>query len=115
MPTSKAYENGLDRLVCRSEYLRLSKIDMARECDISGARPKRGGKIHRRGLAKKKGGIGMHVTKATPRWHFPNLKTKRVWVPELKKFVTVKATARAFKTLSKNGTYKTLAKAGVVH
>ena len=45
---------------------------------------------------------------------FPNLKTKRVWVPELKKFVTVKATARAFKTLSKNGAYKTLAEAGVV-
>ncbi|HEY5777933.1 MAG TPA: 50S ribosomal protein L28 [Terrimicrobiaceae bacterium] len=87
---------------------------MARKCDITGARPKRGGKIHRRGLAKKKGGIGMHVTKVTPRWHFPNLKTKRVWVPELKKFVTVKATARAFKTLSKNGTYKTLAKAGLV-
>ena len=67
-----------------------------------------------RGLAKKKGGIGMHVTKATPRWHLPNLKTKRVWVPELKKFVTVKATARAFKTLSKNGAYKTLSDAGVV-
>ena len=56
----------------------------------------------------------MHVTKAVPRWHSPNLKTKRVWVPELKKFVTVKATARAFKIVSKNGAYKTLAKAGVV-
>ena len=54
----------------------------------------------------------MHVTKATPRWHSPNLKTKRVWVPELKKFVTVKATARAFKTLSKNGAYKTLSRGG---
>ena len=56
----------------------------------------------------------MHVTKAVPRWHSLNLKTKRVWVPELKKFVTVKATARAFKTISKNGAYKTLAKAAVV-
>ncbi|MFZ0709727.1 MAG: 50S ribosomal protein L28 [Terrimicrobiaceae bacterium] len=87
---------------------------MARKCDITGARPKRGSKIHRRGLAKKKGGIGMHVTKVTPRWHSPNLKTKRVWVPELNKFVTVKATARAHKTLSKNGAHKTLAKAGIV-
>ena len=43
-----------------------------------------------------------------------NLKSKKVWVPELKRFVTVKATARAFKTLSKNGTYKTLAKARAV-
>jgi large subunit ribosomal protein L28 len=56
----------------------------------------------------------MHVTKATPRWHLPNLKTKRVWVPELKKFVTVKATANAFKTLSKKGAYDTLSKAGIV-
>ena len=53
----------------------------------------------------------MHVTAVTPRYFQPNLKTKRVWVPELKKFVTVKATARAFKTLSKNGAYKTLAAA----
>jgi large subunit ribosomal protein L28 len=87
---------------------------MSRKCSITGAKPVRGSKIHRRGLAKKKGGIGMHVTAVTPRYFQPNLKTKRVWVPELKKFVTVKATARAFKTLSKNGAYKTLAAAGLV-
>ncbi len=86
---------------------------MSKKCDITGARPKRGGTIHRRGLAKKKGGIGMHVTKVVPRWHSPNLKTKRVWVAELKKFVVVKATARAFKTMSKNGAYPTLRKAGL--
>lgn len=56
----------------------------------------------------------MHVTAVTPRWHQPNLKTKRVWVPELKKFVTVKATARAFKTIAKNGAQKTLSKAGLI-
>lgn len=87
---------------------------MARKCDITGAKPKRGGKIHRRGLAKKKGGIGMHVTKVVPRWHEPNLKTKRIWVPELKKFVTVKVTARALKTVAKNGAFKTLRAAGLV-
>jgi large subunit ribosomal protein L28 len=87
---------------------------MSRKCSITGAKPVRGSKIHRRGLAKKKGGIGMHVTAVTPRYFQPNLQTKRVWVPELKKFVTVKATARAFKTISKNGAYKTLAAAGLV-
>lgn len=56
----------------------------------------------------------MHVTAVTPRWHLPNLKTKRVWVPELKKFVVVKATARAFKTITKNGAHKTLSKAGLI-
>ena len=50
----------------------------------------------------------------TPRYFQPNLKTKRVWVAELKKFVTVKITARALKTMNKNGTYATLKKAGIV-
>ena len=87
---------------------------MARKCDITGAKPKRGGTIHRRGLAKKKGGIGMHVTAVVARWHQPNLKTKRIWVPELKKFVTVKVTTRALKTVAKNGAFKTLRAAGLV-
>lgn len=87
---------------------------MSRVCDITGAKPLRGHKIHRRGLAKKKGGIGQHVTAMTPREFAPNLRTKRVWVPELKKFVTVKLTARALKTLNKNGAYSTLKKAGIV-
>jgi large subunit ribosomal protein L28 len=51
---------------------------MSRKCSITGAKPVRGSKIHRRGLAKKKGGIGMHVTAVTPRYFEPNLKTKRV-------------------------------------
>lgn len=87
---------------------------MSKACQITGARPARGSKIHRRGLAKKKGGIGMHVTAVTPRWHSPNLKTKKIWVPELKKFVKVKATTRALKTISKNGAARTLAKAGLI-
>ena len=87
---------------------------MSRVCSITGAKPTRGSVIHRRGLAKKKGGIGQHVTKVVPRTFHPNLKTKRVWVPELNRFVTVKATARAFKTVTKNGAYATLKKAGLV-
>ncbi len=87
---------------------------MSRKCSITGSRPTRGSKIHRRGLAKKKGGIGMHVTAMTPRYFNPNLKTKRIWVPELKKFVTVKVTARVLKTISKNGAHATLSKAGLI-
>jgi len=87
---------------------------MSRLCTITGAKPTRGSKIHRRGLAKKKGGIGMHVTKVVPRTFEPNLKTKRIWVPELKKFVTVKLTARALKTVAKNGAFATLKKAGII-
>jgi len=87
---------------------------MSRLCQITGAKPTMGSRIHRRGLAKKKGGIGMHVTKVVSREFVPNLKKKRVWVPELKKFVTVKATARAFKTIAKNGAFATLKEANLI-
>ena len=85
-----------------------------KRCSITDAHPTKGSKIHRRGLAKKKGGIGQHVTKVVTRTFTPNLKTKRIWVSELKKFVTVKLTMRALKTVTKNGAYATLKKAGMV-
>ena len=83
-------------------------------CAITKARPVKGRKIHRRGLAKKKGGIGQHVTKAVPRTFEPNLKQKRLWVAELNRFVSVKLSARALKTVTKNGAYATLKSAGVI-
>ncbi len=87
---------------------------MARECSITGAKPSKGHIIHRRGMAKKKGGVGRHVTANTPRSFLPNLQTKRIWVAELNRFVTVKLTARALKTITKNGAFQTLKKAGLV-
>tara|TARA_R110002096_G_scaffold13623_7_gene48022 strand:+ start:1077 stop:1340 length:264 start_codon:yes stop_codon:yes gene_type:complete len=87
---------------------------MAKVCSIRGSRVTRGRKIHRSGLAKKKGGIGRHVTKTVKRSFSPNLKVKRIWVPELNRFVRVKLTARALKTIDKNGAYATLKKAGIV-
>ncbi|MEY2599289.1 MAG: hypothetical protein RLZZ244_2599 [Verrucomicrobiota bacterium] len=87
---------------------------MSRVCSITHAKPSRGSVIHRRGLAKKKGGIGQHVTKVVARTFTPNLQTKRIWVPELKRFVSVKLTARALKTVTKNGAFATLKKAGLI-
>lgn len=87
---------------------------MSKVCSITNAKPHKGSIVHRRGLAKKKGGIGQHVTKVVGRTFFPNLRTKRIWVTELKKFVTVKLTARALKTVTKNGAYATLKTAGVI-
>ena len=87
---------------------------MSKICSITKAKPSRGSVIHRRGLAKKKGGIGQHVTAVTPRSFEPNLKTKRLWISELKRFVTVKLSARALKTVNKNGAFSTLKKAGVI-
>ena len=87
---------------------------MARVCEVTGAAITRGHKIHRSGLAKKKGGIGRHITKRVKRVIMPNLRDKRIWVPELGRYVDVRLTARALKTLDKNGAYKTLKSAGVV-
>ena len=87
---------------------------MSKVCSITQSKPSKGSTIHRRGMAKKKGGVGRHVTANTPRTFTPNLKTRRIWVPELKGFVTVKLTARALKTVNKNGAYATLKKAGIV-
>ena len=65
-------------------------------------------------MAKKKGGVGRHVTKNVSRLFVPNLHEHRIWVPELKKFVRVRVTARGLKTINKNGAYKSLKKAGAI-
>lgn len=87
---------------------------MSQFCSITHSKPSRGSVIHRRGLAKKKGGIGQHVTKVVSRVFRPNLQNKKIWVPEQKRFVNVKVTARALKTINKNGAYATLKKAGLI-
>jgi large subunit ribosomal protein L28 len=83
-------------------------------CNITGSRAVRGSVIHRRGLAKKKGGVGRHITKMVPRIFGPNLQHHRIWVPELKKFVRIRVTARGLKTINKQGAYKALKKVGAI-
>jgi large subunit ribosomal protein L28 len=87
---------------------------MARICIIRGTRVRSGGRIHRSGLAKKKGGIGRHVTKVVKRTVSPNLQTKRIWIPELGTYVRMKLSCRALKTINKNGAFATLKKAGLL-
>ncbi len=87
---------------------------MSRVCSIRKSKPTTGSRIHRSGLAKKKGGIGQHITQVNKRKIMPNLQTKRIYIPELDKYVKVKLTARALKTISKNGAYQTLSKAGLI-
>ena len=87
---------------------------MSKVCIITGSRVTRGSVIHRRGMAKKKGGVGRHVTKNVPRVFAPNLRQQRIWVPELKKFVRIRVSARGLKTINKNGAYSALKKAGVI-
>jgi large subunit ribosomal protein L28 len=65
-------------------------FEMGRECAVTGKKTIVGRRIVRKGLSKKKGGIGLHVTSATKRTFKPNLQrvrvrdengtVKRVWV-----------------------------------
>jgi large subunit ribosomal protein L28 len=87
---------------------------MSRLCQITGAAPRRGRRITHSGLSKKQGGIGLNHVKKMPRDFSPNLREKRIFVPELGRFVKVKLTARALKTVTKNGAYNVLKEAGLV-
>ncbi len=53
---------------------------MAKVCDICGKGPMTGNRIIRKGLAKKKGGIGLHTTGITRRRFLPNLQRMRIVV-----------------------------------
>ena len=87
---------------------------MSRTCEVTGAGTSVGGNIARRGLAKSQGGVGRRTTGKTKRKFKVNVQKKRIWVPELGEYVTVKLSTRALRTISKNGAYPTLLKAGLI-
>ncbi len=45
---------------------------------------------------------------------YPNLQKKKVYIPELKKSVTLEISTRAIRTINKRGAYATLKKAGIL-
>jgi large subunit ribosomal protein L28 len=63
---------------------------MSRVCELTGAKPVSGNHVS-------------HAVNRTKRRMLPNLQTKRIWDPALGKFITIKATARALRTLDKKG------------
>ena len=78
----------------RIPFLLNHHLFMARICYITGKGPTKGSIVHRRGVAKKAGGIGTHVTKRTRRTFRPNLQRVRVKLPggQIKRvWVSVKA------------------------
>lgn len=64
---------------------------MARKCQLTGISPQTGNNVS-------------HAHNRTKRRFLPNLQKKRVWVQELNRFVSLKLSAKAIKTISKNGT-----------
>lgn len=82
---------------------------MARICELTGTGPIKGSHIWRSGKAKKKGGIGTHITATTKRRFFPNLQRVKAILPNgevrylrvtaaaLKKGLVTKAPRRTWK------------------
>lgn len=76
---------------------------MSKQCQITGRKPVRGYKYAIRGIAKKKKGIGLKVTGKTKRRFRPNLVKKRLWLGSENRFVTLRLSTAALRTIDKNG------------
>ena len=94
----------------RSEMYSLFHIDldlletcMSKVCQVTGKRPARGYKYAIRGIAKKKKGIGLKVTGKTKRRFQPNLVKKRLWSSEENRFIKLRLSTSALRTIDKLG------------
>ena len=63
---------------------------MAQVCEICGKKPMSGNKVS-------------HANNKTRRTFEPNLHEQRFWVPSMNRFVRLKVSAKAIKTIDKNG------------
>ncbi|MEX1240917.1 MAG: 50S ribosomal protein L28 [Cyclobacteriaceae bacterium] len=63
---------------------------MARVCQITGKRPQAGNNVS-------------HANNKTRRRFYPNLQKKRFFIPEEDKWITLKLSAKAIKTINKHG------------
>ena len=68
---------------------------MSRKCELTGTGSIKGSHIWRSGKAKKKGGIGTHITAITKRRFFPNLQRVKAVVDGEVRYIRV--TAKAIK------------------
>jgi large subunit ribosomal protein L28 len=71
---------------------------MARVCEITGKKPVKGHKIS-------------HSNIKTLRRFLPNLQTKRFYIPEEDKWVSLKVSAEAIRTINKKGIFACLKEA----
>lgn len=63
---------------------------MARKCSITGKKPMSGNNVS-------------HAHNKTKRWQKPNIRQKRIFVPELGRYVRIKLSTRALRSVSKVG------------
>ena len=63
---------------------------MARKCPLTGKKPKTGNRVS-------------HAMNHTRMRQLPNLQTKRIFIPEENRWVRIRLSARALRTISKKG------------
>lgn len=80
---------------------------MSRICQITGKGTQVGGRYSNRTRATQFNPCGK-VRRS------PNLQKKRIYVAELGKTVTATLSAKALRTIAKNGAFATLSKAGLI-
>jgi len=73
---------------------------MARICKVSGKKPLVGNNVS-------------HAHNKTKRRQYPNLQSKRIYVEEMGKFVRVRLSVRALKTVTRDGLMPYLKKQGL--
>ena len=80
---------------------------MAKTCPITNKGSQMGGGYSNRTRATQFNPTGT-------RRRYPNLQKKRIYVPELKKTVTLTLSTSAIKTINKRGAHSVLKKAGII-
>ncbi len=75
-----------------------NKIIMSKVCQVSGKRPASGNNVS-------------HAHNKTRRKFYPNLQTKKFYIPEEDRWVTLKVSTSTMRTINKNGITKVLKKA----
>jgi large subunit ribosomal protein L28 len=76
---------------------------MSRKCQVTGKKPKTGRTYAIRGISKKKKGIGLNITGKTKRRFLPNVLKKRLWFDEESRFINLKLSAAALRSIDKRG------------
>ncbi len=63
---------------------------MSKVCELTGKKPLVGNNVS-------------HANNRTKRRQLPNLKEKRIWIPEENRFIKMRISTSALRTLKKNG------------
>lgn len=74
---------------------------MSKVCQVSGKKGLNGNRVS-------------HANNKTNHIQQPNLQKRRIYVPELKRYVKVRLSTKGLKLLDKKGAYRTLKEAGLI-